>query len=502
MGSDKTGKVDKSIFVPTLLLLLIGTVPLLLWPESSFSSLDRIKVFIERNFGVVYIWMAIGTLAFVLWIALSKYGSVRLGNRAPHFSTFSWASMLFGAGVATGILYWGTIEWAYYYDFPPFGLEPRSEEAIEWAATYGMFHWGVAGWAFYVLPTLAIGYAYYVRRIPLMRISTACDAVIGKQSRGPLGKLLDITFMVGLLGSSGTSLGLGIPMMAAGLGLLLGFEVTFSIKIGVILLCTMVFSTSVYLGLEKGIRRLSTLNSKLALTFLALVLFMGPTVFILKMGTNSIGLMVQEFFRMITWTDPVQSRGFVEDWSIFYWAWWIAVGPFMGIFVAKISMGRSIRQIVFGTVGFGTLGSAVFYIILGNFALSQELNGLVPVTEMVSNGQTPEAIVTVIASLPAGKIMLAFFCIVGLILMSTSFDSTSYALASCATQELELTEDPVRWHRLFWAFALVLLPVGLIYVGGLDSLKTAVLISALPLVVVFIIMAVALVRSLREDHSD
>ncbi len=491
-------KLDKTIFAGALFIILPLTIPLFIWPEYSLLSLTKIKDFVVGKFGLVYIWLAIGTLIFVLWLAFSKYGKINLGNTTPQFSTFSWASMLFCAGVATGILYWGTIEWAYYYDSPPFGAKPRSLEAIEWGSIYGMFHWGISGWAFYVLPTVAIGYSFYVRKIPQMRISTACEGLIGKQSNGFLGKIMDMFFMVGLLGSSGTSLGLGTPMVAAGFVMLFGFESTFLFKVIVILFCTLIFATSVYLGLEKGIKRLSNINTSMALLFLAFVLIVGPTAFILKMFTNSIGLLIDNFIRMSLWTEPLANTNFVEDWSIFYWAWWVAVGPFMGIFVAKISKGRTIKQIVLGSLIYGSLGSAVYYGILGNYALYQELNHVLPITEMVKNGQAAEAIVAIIASLPAGKFVLSFFCVVGIVFMATSFDSSSYTLASCATKEMGFNEEPARWHRLFWAFGLILLPIALMLVGGLDSLKTAALISAVPLIFVYLMMAASLIISFKK----
>jgi len=497
-GTNSGANYDKIIFFGALLVLVPLTIPLLIWPDESLSWLNNIKAFVIDNFGMAYIWLTISTLTFVIWLAFSRYGKINFGNTTPQFSTFSWASMLFCAGVATGILYWGTIEWAYYYDSPPFGVEPRSIEAIEWGSTYGMFHWGISGWAFYVLPSIAIGYAYYVRKIPRMRISDACRGLIGRHSDGYLGKMMDTFFMVGLIGSTGTSLGLGTPMVAAGFVMLFGFESTFLFKVIVILFCTIIFATSVYLGLESGIKRLSNINTTLALLFLAFVLVAGPTTFILKMATNSIGVLIDNFVRMSFWTEPLGDTNFVEDWSIFYWAWWIAVGPFMGIFVAKISRGRTIKQIVLGSLMYGTLGSAIYYGILGNYALHQELNNLLPITEMVQERRAPEAIAAIIASLPIGKLILALFCVVAIIFMATSFDSSSYTLASCATKELAIDEEPARWQRLFWAFALILLPIALMLVGGLDSLKTAALISAVPLIFVYIMMAWSLILSFKK----
>lgn len=494
-------KTDKDIFFSTLLVLASFTLPMLFWPEKSQALLNELKIIIEDNFGSIYQLLSIAVLIFVLWVAFSKYGKIRLGENDYNFSTYSWASMLFCAGVATGILYWGTIEWTYYHDTPPFGLTPGSNEAIEYAASYGMFHWGIIGWAFYSLTAVALSYTYFIKGIPILRISKACERVLGKYTDGPVGKTMDVFFMVGILGSTGTSMGLGTPMIAAGVQSLFEIPDSFGLKIVIIVFCAIIFSISVYLGLGKGIKRLSNINTIMAFVFLAFVLLVGPTVFILKMSINSFGIISQNFIRMLTWTDPLTNSRFVEDWSIFYWAWWVAVGPFMGIFITKISGGRTIRELILGTIIYGSLGSTVFYGILGNYALDLELSGQLSVLEIVRSGEPAQAIAAIIASLGPSKLILFLFCLMSVTFMATSFDSTSYTLASCTTKQLHAHQDPARWQRLFWAFTLILLPIALMYVGGLESLKISVLVSALPLVPVYIILGISLFKNLKDHQS-
>ncbi|MHC5160218.1 MAG: BCCT family transporter, partial [Planctomycetota bacterium] len=305
------------------------------------------------------------------------------------------------------------------------------------------------------------------------------------------------------------SIGLGTPMISAGICSLFGLESSFGLNLIVVLIVTIIFATTVYAGIEKGIKRLADMNMALAIFLLIFVLFAGPTVFILKMGTNSIGLMFQNFIRMSTWTDPLTESRFVEDWTVFYWAWWIAVGPFMGIFLAQISRGRTIRQVVLGSLFFGSFGCAVYYIILGNYALHLEINQIVPIMDTLAQKGAPSAIIAVIASLPLGKVMLLLFCVVSIVFMATTYNSSSYAMASCASSKIRPDQDPARWHRLFWAFALVLLPLTLMFVGDLDSegfkskafdsLKTASLVVSLPLLGVYIMMAISLVRGLKKN---
>lgn len=494
-------RVDVSIFYGSLALLLIFVAPILVWPEASYTTFLNLKTQTENLFGSIYQLLAIVVLVYVLWLASSKHGKVVFGVNSYNFSDFSWASMLFCAGVATGILYWGIVEWAYYYLSPPFGLEPKSALATQYATIYGAFHWGPVGWAFYALPAVAIGYMYYVMKIPFLRISVACKPVLGRWADGYTGKLIDIFFMVGLLGSSGTSMGIGIPMIASILNAGWGIPDNFLIKIVIILFCAVVFSFSVYFGLGKGIKRLSNLNTSIAIAFLLFVLSAGPTVFILKMGLNNTGLMLGSFIKMLTWTDPLTDSRFVEDWTIFYWAWWVAVGPFMGIFIAKISGGRSIRQIILGTIVYGSLGSLFFFTILSNYALDLELSGVLDVEKLISSGNVSSIVPSVIQSLPIGRLGLAVFSIMSVIFIATSFDSTSYTLAACATRKMPADAEPAKWHRLFWSFVLIALPTALMFIGGLESLKLTVLLSALPLIIVYIILIIALQINLNTRNE-
>lgn len=506
-------KIDRPIFTASLLIIFLVCIPLIVSPKAGNRAVNATFNFITSNLGVVYLWAGIACLSFLLWVSFSRFGKIKLGDKeaGPKFSTYSWVSMLFCAGVATGILYWGTIEWVYYYESPPFGILPHSGEAIEWASTYGMFHWGLTGWSFYALPAVAIAYFYYVRKIPLFRISSACRGIIHHRADGMLGKFIDVIFMVGMLGSAGTSLGFGTPMISAGISALLGIEESFVLNLFVALFCAVIFSISVYLGLQKGIKHLSNINMAMALLILLFILAVGPTLFILKMGTNSIGVMFQNFIRMNTWTDPLTNSGFVEGWTIFYWAWWIAVGPFMGIFIAQISKGRTIRQVILGPLCFGSFGCAIYYVILGNYALHLELNDILSVTDTLGERGAPAAIIAVIASLPLSKYILLLFCLVSVIFLATTYDSASYALASSASKELKPDQSPARWHRLFWAFALAFLPITLMFIGdlrtgglespGLESVKTASLVVSLPLMVVFVVIALSLVKSLKEDES-
>jgi BCCT family betaine/carnitine transporter len=404
------------------------------------------------------------------------------------------------------LLFWAPIEWGYYFDAPPFGADPGSASAAEWASAYGMFHWGPTAWALYCLPTVAIAYPYYVKRVPFLRLSTACHYFFPGERRSPAERLIDWLFMIGLLGGAGTSLGFSTPMIAECVSRISGLESGFGLELAVIVLSVALFATSVWFGLKKGIKRLSDLNMWLAFVLLVFVLLAGPTFWLLKVSVNSVGNVLQNFIRMNSWTDPFTDSGFVESWTVFYWAWWIAYAPFVGLFVTRISRGRTMRQVIFGMLGYGSLGGALFYMVIGNYALSLELNDILPVTGIMKDQGAPEAIVAILGQLPGSVFVIAVYALIAFIFSATTYDSASYILASVATRRLPSGDDPDRWHRVFWAMALAAMPLTLMFVqknvpNVLTIVQSATLVVSLPLIAVSVLMSVALVRQLQADHA-
>lgn len=493
---------DWPMFGLTIVVILIACVPIIALGKEAADAITAAYDALTRRFGVLYLWYGLGVLIFLGWLAASRYGRVRLGdaNSRPEFSTPSWLAMIFCAGVGAGLLYWAVIEWGYYIAKPPYGLAPRSPEAVEWAASYGLFHWGITGWAIYCLPTLAIAYAYYVRKVPYLRLSTGCSAWLPEGVTGTRGRALDFLYMLNLIGGAGTSLGLSTPMISAGVAELLGIEHDFALDVAVVVACIAIFGTSAYLGLERGFKRMSDATMVLAQLLLLFVLIAGPTLFILKMATNGIGLVLQNFIRLNTWTDPVRNSGFFENWTVFYWAWWIAYGPFVGIFVTRISRGRSLRGVILGMLLLGSLGAGIFFMVLGNYAMHLDLNGILNVTGIMAREGEPQAITAVITSLPLGHLALLAFVLIAVTLLATTYDSASYTLASVSTRRLEAGRHPARWNRLFWACALGFVPVTLMFVeGGIKVILSATIVVSLPLIAVGVLLAASLVRMLRQD---
>ena len=495
--------IDKTNFAATLIIILLVSVPLVLDPVGGAELVQQSYKFIATNFGWLYLLGGIAALLLVLWLAFGRFGVVTLGSAGekPEFSTYSWVAMLFCAGVGAGLMYWSAIEWAYYYQSPPFGAVPQSAEAARWASSYGIFHWGIIAWSFYCLPTLAIAYPFYAERVPVLKYSVACHYWLKGREESPLARSMDFLFMIALIGGAASSLGFSTPLIAALLSRLTGVEVSFGLEMVVVGICVVAFAASVFLGLEKGIKRLSNINMAAALLLLAFVLIAGPTLFIIKTSLNSVGVVAQNFLAMSSWTDPFTESGFVEDWTIFYWAWWIAYGPFVGLFVTRISRGRTIRQVVLGMLLYGTLGGALFYMVLGNFSLGLHLSGELDVLAVMAEADGNQAIVAGFDQLPLAELAIALFCFVSIVFSATTYDSASYTLASSASHHLHPSEDPPRWHRTFWAVALAILPVTLMYVGGIKVAQTAVLVVSLPILLTGVLSAWCLVKSLQQDHG-
>jgi BCCT family betaine/carnitine transporter len=495
-------RIDWPSFGACAGIIVLVCIPLAAAPDSAGSYLENLYNYIAVEFGIFYLVASVAAISFLIWLASSRYGAVKLGDAdsTPEFSDLSWIAMLFCAGVGAGLMKWCATEWAYYYESPPFGAVARSTEASEWASTYGLFHWGITAWAFYCLPAIAIAYPYYRRKMDVLRFSLSCNWFLRGHEHGPVARLIDFLFMIALIGGAAASLGFSTPLIAACVAWLLDMPTGFGLEVSIMGVCVALFVFSVWLGLKKGIKRLSDINMYLALGLLLFILVVGPTVFLLKTSLNSVGMMTQNFLRMSFWTDPFTSSGFVESWTIFYWAWWIAFAPYVGLFITRISRGRSIRQVIIGMLLFGSLGSWIFYMIIGNYALFLQLTDTLDFVSVMNTVSDNAAIVATLASLPLAPLVVGVFAMVAIIFAATTYDSASYALASGATLHLSAGDDPARWHRVFWALALAVLPVSLLFIGGIKTMQSLLLVVSLPILLVGVLMSVSLVKSLRADH--
>lgn len=509
MKKERVKVMDWTTFVGSSLILLIAVIPMMVFPKASQDIITHLNEVVSSTLGSIYLLIGLATLIFVLYIAFGKYGNVTLGKATdkPEFNNFSWAAMLFCAGIASDILYWGVIEWAFYYQDPPHGGKGMTDSALNYATMYGMFHWGPIAWATFVLPALAIGYLVFIKKKPVYKISQTMRPILRSQTDGIIGKIVDILFIFGLLGGAATSLALGVPMISAGIEKLTGIGDSMLMRSIILFTITAVFAYSSYSGLKKGIKVLSDANVILSFVLLGFVFIVGPTVFIMETSITGMGNMIKNFFQMATWIEPFGGIGdrketnFPQQWTIFYWSWWIVYAPFIGLFIARISKGRTLKEIVLGTIVYGTLGCALFFGIFGNYAVYLQITGSFDVIHFLNTHGTEATIIEVMHQLPFPNLIIVLFLISAFLFLATTFDSGSYILA--AASQKKVIGEPLKANRLYWAFALCLLPFGLMLVGGeraLEVLKTASLLASVPLLAIFVMMMISFLRTLSEDR--
>lgn len=495
-------KIDKTVFWSSIVVIILVTVLLVWQRENAEPKLDSIMTGITYNMDWAFQFLTVTLFILLIWLAFGKYGKIQLGQGKPEFSTFSWGAMLFTAGMGTSIMFWSMMEPIYYYLGPPFGVEGKTAEAAEWAVTYGLFHWGISAWALYAFPTVVIAYSYYVKKQPSLKMSVALGGALGKYSEGWVAKLIDILVIWSLVGGLGTSLGLGVPMVSAVIGDILNIQESLMLSATIMIVITIIYSASAYLGLQKGIKRLADINVYLALALAAFIFLAGPTLFILSYFSNSFGLMLQNFAMMSFYTDPISKGGFPQGWTVFYWAWFAATAPFVGLFVARISKGRTIKQLIVHIMLWGSLGAWMYFGVLGGYTMDLELTGKVAVSEILNESGGPAAVVSILKSLPLSAIVLPFFVVLGVIFLSTSMDSATYILAAIATKELPVGEDPAKWHRMVWGVLMAAIAIALLLVGGLRVVQTSAVLVAIPIFFIYLLLIVSLLRWLKQDYGN
>lgn len=496
--------LDHLIFWPAFLLISASSTLLILFPGTSTNFVESLKTDITYSLDWLYLLITAMAFIFALWLAIGRYGHIKLGkeDEPVEYSNLHWIAMMFTAGIGSGLVIWGFAEPVFYLKTPPFGIEPFSQEAQEWAHMYPLFHWGVLPWAVYVIPAVPIAYQLYVKDTPEMRISSSCDAALPKRGRSVIKWAIDVFIIIGIVGGTVTALGLGVPFISALVSETFGIEDNNTAKLAILGLWTLLVSFSVANGLKKGIKFLADFNMVLALLVILFILITGPTLFILGMGVNSFGLMVDNFVKMSFWTDPIGNSGFPEDWTVFYWAWWIAFSAFVGLFIARISRGRTIRQLIFGVMGWGTLGTWFFLIVSGAYSLNLEITGELAVSEILAKDGMSVMAAKIIATLPFSKLILGVFIILGMVFAATCIDSAAYIISSVCSKGIRNDQEPQLWNRLIWTVSLALLTSGLVVVGALDAVLAITIICSVPLIPILILMCISMVKWLRQTQND
>lgn len=478
------------------LLFVILAIPYDQQVAKTFSVLTG---WVAHHLGWFYIFSISSLLIFLLWLAVSRYGSIRLGsdNSRPDYSNLTWFTMLFAAGIGTILMFWGVAEPISHFVKPPFtGVESASEQAASDAMTISLYHFGLHTWTIFALPGLAIAYFSYRHNLP-MRISSLFYPILGERAFGPLGWTVDVIAVLGTLFGVATSLGLGALQLNSGLSYLFDTPVAGWVQVILIALITSVAALSVALGLDKGVRRLSQINIVLAIVLLLFVFIVGPTVMIAEGMVQTLGSYIDALPWLAFWTETFKESSWQRQWTLFYWAWTITWAPYVGIFIARISRGRTIREFVAGVLFAPSAFTLVWFGIFGLSAISVEMEGQVTLAEHVQ--QDPSvAIFAFLEAFPLTKLASLLSVIIIIVFFTTSSDSASLVIDMLTRRE---DQPSLVRQRIFWAVAQGVIAASMLLVGGLQALQNVITSMGLPFCFLLMFMAVALYRALRADEQ-
>lgn len=489
----KKNSVVISALILTFTFVLFGIIA----PSTLGEISDYILyTFISDNFGWYYMLVILFFIGVCLYAALSKYGKLRLGkdNEKPQFNRFTWIAMLYSAGLAISLFFWGVAEPVLMYMEPPFG-EGGTKESAELAMEYTFFHWGLHSWGTYAIIGLIMAYFQYRKDTPPL-ISHALYPLLGEKVNGITGKIINIIAIFAIIAGISTSLGLGVRQIGAGLDYQYGVENTLTNQIILILILTTLFIASAYSGIERGIKWLSNTNIIIALAIMFLVFFSGPSLTILETIVTTTGGYVQNFVQMSFHLEP-----FVEDytwqagWDFFYWGWAISFGVFVGLFIARISKGRTIREFIFGAMIIPSIATFIWYSTFGGTALYNIVS--LGNTELADRifADMDTALFYFLDLFPLGPILILMTFVSLIIFFVTSADSTVYVLGMYS----EETTDPSNRSKILWGVIIAGIAITLAISGGLVPLQTVSAVAGLPFSIVIILMCWSFIKSLKSE---
>ena len=497
--------VNKTMAIASTTMVLAFVLFTVLQPSLANTIYTGVKHYIENELGWYYI-LTVNVVLFVsIAIILSPYGKLRLGkgDERPEFSNFTWFAMLFSAAVGTGLLFWSIAEPLNHLQGNPFidmeGVAPNTFEAAQAALRITIFHWGFHGWAIYILVGTILAYFAYRRGLP-MTIRSAFYPLLGERIYGPIGHAIDLLAIFATLFGTATTLGLGVSQMNAGLNSLFGMEISQTNQVLLVLGVTVAATVSAVSGLKKGIRMLSEWNIHISMILFAFFLLAGPTVFILTVFITSVGDYLGHLLPMGFWTNPTPDSQWQGWWTLFYWGWWLSWGPYVGMFIARISKGRTIREVLLGGMLAATLGAMVWIVIFGGTALNLQLLGGVDLATVASDNITKVLFQTIAAiNVPwATDIMIGVATLMIVTWFVTSADSGTLVICTILS---EGNANPPQLYRVIWGLGLGATSAVLLLAGGLQALQTAAIAAALPFSVALLVMCYCMFKALAGDSE-
>lgn len=495
-------KKDMPLIAISLVAILSIAATLSLFPQQSAQVANTLFNGVTRMLGSAVQILVLMAMGLVVWLATSKYGNIRLGEGKAEYSTLSWLFMFICAGLGSSTLYWGVAEWAYYYQTPGLNIAPHSQKALEYSLPYSFFHWGISAWATYTLASLTMAYHFHVRKNKGLSLSGIIAAITGVHPQGVWGRLVDLMFLIATVGALTISLVVTAATFTRGLSALTGLPDNFTVQAFVILFSGGIFCLSSWIGINNGLQRLSKMVGWGAFLLPLLVLIVGPTEFITNNIINAIGLTTQNFLQMSLFTDPLGNGEFTRNWTVFYWLWWISYTPGVAMFVTRVSRGRKIKEVIWALILGSTVGCWFFFGVMESYSIHQFVNGVIDVPQVMATLGGETAVQQVLMSLPAGKLFLVAYLAIMIIFLASHMDAVAYTMAATSTRNLQEGEDPQRSLRLFWCVVITLIPLSILFTGAsLETMKTTVVLTALPFLAILLVKVGGFLRWVRQDYA-
>lgn len=493
-------KIDWLITMVPLVIVVGLSILFFFLPEQSNVVLSKVRFFFGDTLGVYYLIIGLGIFLFSIYIAMSKYGNIVLGKpgEKPKYSFFSWGCMMFTCGLAADILFYSPSEWVMY------ATDPRITELgniQEWAGVFPLFHWSFIPWAFYLVLAVAFGFMLHVRNKNRRKYSEACRPLLGKYTDGIVGRIIDLFAVFALLAGTATTFSVATPLMANVITELFHIEVSRTIITIIILLITCLVYT---FSLLHGFKGISILAKACIYMFYGLLiyvlLFGGQTKYIIETGVTSIGKMMQNFFELSTYSDPLRTTSFPQNWTIYYWAYWMVWCVAAPFFIGSISRGRTIRQTILGGYVFGVGSTLLSFIILGNHSMGMELtenSGFI--REYLATGDLYGMIISTFKTLPLASWVLILLLLTMIAFYATSFDSIALTAACYSYNRLEEKQQPHKLIQLLWCILLIVLPIALVFSeSSMNNLQSVSIVAAFPIGIVIVMITVSFYKDIKQ----
>ena len=471
-------------------------------PEQSKLVLNVVRGFLGDDFGLYYALLGTGIFGCTLFIAFSRYGKIKLGDtEKPEYSSFPWGVMIFTSTMAADILFYSLCEWALYANESQIELMGGIQK---WASTYPLFHWGPIAWGFYIVLAIAFGFMIHVRGRDKQKFSEACRPVLGNKVDGIWGYAIDLTAIFALIAGTATTFSLATPLLSRAIGKVLGLTPSIGLTIILLLIIAAVYTLTVLCGM-KGVSRLATWCSYLFFALLAYFLFFGgETRYILETGFSALGNLVQNFVGMATWMDPLRETSFPQNWTIYYWAYWMVWCVATPFFIGVISKGRTVRNTILGAYGWGLAGTFTSFIILGNYGLAQQMKHGLGISDYIAaGGSYSEAIMMIFDTLPLSNLGLILLSVTMIAFYSTTFDALTMVVSSYSYKSLLPGQEPDKRIRVFWAVTFILFPIALIFSeNSMNNLQSVSIIAAFPIGLIILMIVCGFFKDAGQYLRD